>query len=31
MSERVLFVAVKGSLRRAVRALDGIGGGDSGG
>ena len=28
MSERVLFVAVKGSLRRAARALDGIGGGD---
>ena len=28
MSERVLSVAVKGSLRRAAHALDGIGGGD---
>ena len=31
MTERVLSVAVKGSLRRAARALDGIGAGDSGG
>ena len=29
MTERVLSVAVKGLLRRAARALDGIGSGDN--